>query len=89
MHSAFRFYPNDGVGLLRMEFIITHFIQAHPMALINFDKLTEEADKQKINKLTQGYRDKQEFFIDKLSQGIATIAAAFLSQRCDCAHERF
>lgn len=77
--KAFRlsFYPNDGVGLLRLEFIITHFIQAHPMALIHFDKITDEAAKQKIEKLTQNYSDKKQFFIDKLSQGVATIAAAF------------
>ena len=77
--KAFRlsFYPNDGVGLLRLEFIITHFIQAHPMALINFDSVKEETAKQKINKLTQGYADKKEFFVDKLAEGIATIAAAF------------
>ena len=71
------FYPNDGVGLLRLEFIITHFIQAHPMALVNFDKVTDETAKQKIEKLTQNYPDKKQFFIDKLSQGVATIAAAF------------
>lgn len=71
------FYPNDGVGLLRLEFIITHFIQAHPMALVNFDLLKDEAARQKIINLTQGYADKKDFFVDKLSQGVATIAAAF------------
>lgn len=71
------FYPNDGVGLLRLEFIITHFIQAHPMALANFVSLKDESVKQKINRLTQHYADKKEFFVDKLSQGVATIAAAF------------
>ncbi|SFP80664.1 phosphoenolpyruvate synthase [Parafilimonas terrae] len=71
------FYPNDGVGLLRLEFIITHFIQAHPMALVNFDLVKDRSAKQKIKKLTQGYSDKKEFFVDRLSQGIATIAAAF------------
>ncbi len=71
------FYPNDGVGLMRMEFIITHFIQAHPMALVHFDSLKDEEAKQKIEKLTKGYADKKQFFIDKLSEGIATIAAAF------------
>jgi pyruvate,water dikinase len=71
------FYPNDGVGLLRLEFIITHFIQAHPMALVNFDTLKDKTAKQKIKKITQGYADKKEFFVDKLAQGVATIAAAF------------
>ncbi len=72
------FYPNDGVGLMRMEFIITHAIKVHPMALVQFDELTaDSADKQPIATLTKGYADKKEYFIDKLSQGIATIAAAF------------
>lgn len=71
------FYPNDGVGLLRLEFIITHFIQAHPMALVHFDSLKDKSAKQKIKKLTHGYADKKEFFIDRLSQGVATIGAAF------------
>lgn len=71
------FYPNDGVGLMRMEFIITHFIQAHPMALINFDVMKDDVAKQKIEKITKSYADKKQFFIDKLSEGIGTIAAAF------------
>ncbi|GAB2677266.1 phosphoenolpyruvate synthase [Flavihumibacter cheonanensis] len=72
------FYPNDGVGLMRMEFIITHAIKVHPMALVQFDELAADAaDKQAIATLTKGYADKKEYFIDKLSQGIATIAAAF------------
>src|SRR3954463_6662444 len=71
------FYPNSGVGLLRMEFIITHSVQVHPMALIKFDELKDQNAKQKIDELTAGYPNKQQYFIDKLSQGIATIAAAF------------
>jgi pyruvate,water dikinase len=71
------FYPNDGVGLMRIEFIITHFIQVHPMALVKFDRLKDAAVKQKIEELTHHYPDKRNYFIDKLSQGIATIAAAF------------
>lgn len=72
------FYPNDGVGLMRMEFIITHAIKVHPMALVQFDELAEESeDRQAIATLTKGYADKKEYFIDKLSQGIAAIAAAF------------
>jgi pyruvate,water dikinase len=70
-------YPNDGVGLLRMEFIITHSIRIHPMALVHFDELKESPDKSAIAALTRMYGDKKQFFIDKLSQGIATIAAAF------------
>ncbi|OQP59042.1 phosphoenolpyruvate synthase [Niastella populi] len=77
--SAFRlsFYPNEGVGLMRMEFIITHFVQVHPMALVKFNELTDAATKEKIEKLTHHYPDKEAYFVDKLSQGIATIGAAF------------
>ncbi|MBZ5856318.1 phosphoenolpyruvate synthase [Flavihumibacter profundi] len=71
------FYPNDGVGLLRMEFIITHAVQIHPMALVKFDKLKDPSVIKKIETLTHHYPDKRKYFIDKLSQGIATIAAAF------------
>jgi pyruvate, water dikinase len=71
------FYPNDGVGLMRMEFIISHSVQVHPMALVKFDELNDEDAKQKIEKLSRNYPDKKKYFIDKLSQGIATIAAAF------------
>lgn len=73
----YSFYPNDGVGLMRMEFIITHFIQVHPMALVKFDELKDNAVKQKIEELTHHYPDKKNYFVDKLAQGIATIAAAF------------
>ena len=71
------FYPNDGVGLMRMEFIITHSIQIHPMALVKFNELKDPALRQKIESLTFPWKDKELYFIDKLSQGIATIAAAF------------
>jgi pyruvate,water dikinase len=71
------FYPNDGVGLMRMEFIITNSIQIHPMALVKFNEIKDADTKQKIEKLTQHYPDKQQYFVDKLSQGIACIAAAF------------
>lgn len=71
------FYPNDGVGLMRLEFIINHFIKVHPMALIHFDKLTDDIARKQIEELTSSYKDKKKYFVDKLSQGIATIAAAF------------
>ncbi|WP_066381712.1 phosphoenolpyruvate synthase [Anabaena sp. CA = ATCC 33047] len=69
--------PNDGVGLARMEFIINNHIKAHPLALIHFDELDDELAKYKIAELTAQYADKAQFFVDKLAQGIATIAAAF------------
>jgi len=71
------FYPNAGVGLMRMEFIITHAVQVHPMALVKFNELKDAAVKAQIEKLTAGYANKEKYFIDKLSQGIAVIAAAF------------
>jgi len=71
------FYPNDGVGLMRIEFIITHAIQIHPMALVKFSQLKDESVKQKIEALTHHYPDKEKYFVDKLSQGVATMAAAF------------
>lgn len=71
------YYPNNGVGLLRMEFIITHQVKIHPMALVNFDLLKDDAVKLEIEKMTRGYTQKTNYFVDQLSQGIATIAAAF------------
>jgi len=69
--------PNDGVGLARLEFIIGQFISIHPMALAQFDRVTDEAVRTEINKLTRGYHDRKEFFIDRLTQGVAKIGAAF------------
>ncbi len=71
------FYPNNGVGLLRMEFIITHSVKIHPMALVKFKELKNTGVIKKIEKITQGYKNKPAYFVDHLAQGIATIAAAF------------
>ena len=71
------FIPNDGVGLAREEFIITSYIKIHPLALVGFDQLEDAAAKAEIAKLTSGYTDKPQFFVDKLAQGVAMIAAAF------------
>jgi pyruvate,water dikinase len=68
--------PNDGVGLARMEFIIAETIKAHPMALIHPNRLDAQ-DLREIQKLTKNYPDPSNYFIEKLSQGVATIAAAF------------
>jgi pyruvate,water dikinase len=73
----FSFYPNDGVGLMRMEFIITNAVKIHPMALVKFNELKDAAVKQEIEALTHLYASKEKYFVEKLSQGIATIAAAF------------
>ncbi|HON22140.1 MAG TPA: phosphoenolpyruvate synthase [Syntrophales bacterium] len=69
--------PNDGVGLARLEFIINQFISIHPMALIQFEKVTDPAIREKIAALTHGYDNRADFFVDKLAQGVAKIAAAF------------
>jgi pyruvate,water dikinase len=69
--------PNDGIGLARMEFIINSYIEIHPMALIHPEKITDEAVKKKIDELTFGYENKEDYFVEKLAQGVGTIAAGF------------
>jgi len=71
------FIPNDGVGLAREEFIITTYIKVHPLALLDYERLTDLAVKSQIDALTSGYTDKPQFFVDKLAQGVAMIASAF------------
>ena len=71
------FLPNDGVGLARMEFIVSNHIKIHPLALIDFEKLADPLAKEEIGKLTAGYADKSAYFVDRLSQGVAMLAAAF------------
>ncbi|MEO1180103.1 MAG: phosphoenolpyruvate synthase, partial [Cyanobacteria bacterium J06636_28] len=68
--------PCDGVGLARMEFIIANHIKVHPLALLNFDRL-DAAAKQKIATLTALYEYKPDYFVERLSYGVGTIAAAF------------
>ena len=70
------FLPNSGVGLAREEFIIASDIGIHPLSLINYDKLPK-AVKEAVDRKTLGYKNKTKFYIDKLSYGIAKIAAAF------------
>lgn len=70
------FIPNDGIGLARMEFIISDHIGIHPLSFIHYDKLNSD-DQKKFSSITNGYKRKEDFFIDKLSQGIGTIASAF------------
>jgi pyruvate,water dikinase len=71
------FLPNDGVGLAREEFIVNEYIRIHPMALVKFDELKDVKARRQIEKLTAGYKDKKEYFVDKLAMGAALIAAAF------------
>lgn len=77
--KAFRysFYPNKGIGLMRLEFIINNAIKVHPMALVKFNELKDEKAKTEIAELTSQYQNKEHYFTDKLSQAVATIAAAF------------
>ena len=71
------FLPNDGVGLARMEFIISEYIRIHPMALLHPEKVDDPEARRMIDRLTQGYPDGGAFFTERLSEGIGTIAAAF------------
>ncbi|MFZ4632197.1 MAG: phosphoenolpyruvate synthase [Patescibacteria group bacterium] len=71
------FIPNDGVGLARLEFIINNYIKIHPLALINYNKIKNASVKKKIDELTMGYKDKSQYFVDRLAQGMARISAAF------------
>ncbi|KAA5539941.1 phosphoenolpyruvate synthase [Adhaeribacter rhizoryzae] len=70
-------YPNDGVGLMRLEFIINNSIQIHPMALIKYHELQDEAVKAQIDILTYHHQNKEDYFVEKLAQAVATIGAAF------------
>ncbi|MEQ8967692.1 MAG: phosphoenolpyruvate synthase [Azospirillaceae bacterium] len=76
------FLPVDGVGLARMEFIINEYIKAHPMALLYPEKVEDEGERQKIAEMTRLYGDDPKeagarFFVEKLSEGVGTIAAGF------------
>jgi pyruvate,water dikinase len=77
--AAFRWWrlPADGVGLARMEFVIANQVRVHPMALVHFDALTDEKAATTIAELTRGYERKPDYFVDRLSLGLARIAAAF------------
>jgi pyruvate, water dikinase len=77
--AAFRWWrlPADGVGLVRMEFVISNHIKVHPMALVKFDQLQDESARREIAQLTAGYTDKTDYFVDHLARGLARIAAAF------------
>jgi pyruvate, water dikinase len=69
--------PNDGVGLARLEFIIASHIRVHPMALLYPERVESHAERGEIERLTAGYAEPADYFIDRLAQGVSTIAAAF------------
>jgi pyruvate,water dikinase len=71
------FLPNDGVGLARLEFIIGTHVRTHPMALLKPDRVTDPKERREIDRLTRGYVDKGQYFVDRLAEGVAMIAAAF------------
>ncbi|HRX82800.1 MAG TPA: phosphoenolpyruvate synthase, partial [Pirellulaceae bacterium] len=68
--------PNDGVGLAREEFIISNFVKVHPRALLDYTSL-DATTRSAVDEATLGYDDKPQFFIDRLAEGVAMIAAAF------------
>ncbi|QPC68998.1 hypothetical protein HYE67_011229 [Fusarium culmorum] len=76
--AAYRWWrlPFDGIGLARMEFVVSNSIRVHPMALIHFDHLEDEAAKKEIADLTAGYAYKPDYFVDKLASGLATLCSA-------------
>jgi pyruvate,water dikinase len=76
----FQFLPNSGVGLARLEFIINNMIGIHPKALLEFDQQSPELQ-QKIQQKIAGYASPVDFFVDKLTEGVATLAAAFYPKK--------
>ena len=71
------FLPNDGVGLARIEFILAEKIRIHPLALYHYNELKAQKIKTEIDKLTIGYKNKKQYFINKLAEGVSQIASAF------------
>lgn len=69
--------PCDGVGLARMEFIINEHIKVHPMAVLHPERITDAAERAKVLALSEGYVDGASYFVEKLAEGVGTIAAAF------------
>ncbi|PKL75132.1 MAG: phosphoenolpyruvate synthase [Candidatus Melainabacteria bacterium HGW-Melainabacteria-1] len=69
--------PTQGVGLMRLEFVINNSIKIHPMALVRYPQLADPKALRQIDELTRDYADKQQYFVDKLAEAVATIAAAF------------
>ncbi|SAL64017.1 phosphoenolpyruvate synthase [Caballeronia humi] len=75
--AAFRWWriPADGVGLARMEFVVSNHIKIHPMALVRYEALKDAEAKRTIAELTAGYGDRTEYFVDRLARGLGRIAA--------------
>ena len=75
------FLPNDGVGLARVEFILVEKIRTHPLALYHYKKLKNKELKRRIEQITVEHKNKKEFFIKELAEGIAQIASAFFPKK--------
>lgn len=73
---ALSFLPHDGIGLAREEFIFSHFIRIHPLALIHYKTLKDKKAKKLISDMTRGYKKKSDYCVNKLAEGIARIAVA-------------
>jgi pyruvate,water dikinase len=71
------FLPNDGVGLARMEFVVTEYIGAHPMALLHPERVSDENERRRVLDLARNHPTGADFFVQRLAEGIGTIAAAF------------
>jgi pyruvate, water dikinase len=71
------FLPNDGVGLARMEFIIAQYIKAHPMALLHPERVADAGERRALLELTRDYPRPADYFVQRLAEGVGTIAAAF------------
>lgn len=74
------FLPQQGVGLARMEFIIANHIKVHPMALVHPEQIDDASVREQILQLTRGFASQADYFVERLSEGVATIAAAFYPQ---------
>lgn len=68
--------PVDGIGLVRMEFVVTNSIRVHPMALLHYDKVKDDGARAEISQLTAAYDEKADYFVDKLSHGLAALCAS-------------
>lgn len=81
--NAFRysFLPNDGVGLARMEFIVSSYIRVHPMALLHPELISSVTEAREIDRLVLGYTERSRYFVDHLAEGIGKIAAAFYPKK--------
>ncbi|CAN5179373.1 phosphoenolpyruvate synthase [Frigoribacterium sp. UYMn621] len=77
--AAFKWWrlPSAGVGLARMEFIINDVIRVHPMALVHPERVSSERERRQIHKLTRGYADPQDYFVDILARGIGKLTAPY------------